>query len=65
MGPQAFNALCRGVVKGSAARPCPQAIYRSLLACGTAWTRTVEELSLAPASGIKSTAIIIKLADGG
>lgn len=37
-----------GVKAATAARPCQVANCRSLLACGTAWTSRVEELSLAP-----------------
>jgi hypothetical protein len=33
----------QGVKAPTVARPCPQAICRSLLACGTAWTSRVDE----------------------
>jgi hypothetical protein len=53
-GAAASNALPGGMKEPSVARPWPQAICRSLLACGTAWTSEVEDKSLAPARGLLS-----------
>lgn len=49
---------CRGGVNARTRRPQTLAVCRTLLACGTAWSSTVEELSLAPARRRESTLML-------